>query len=311
METYDSIKSDGSGRKIIFAVIAIVVLGVLAIGGYYLMKKSGGNVPVASVSPTPKVDSILDSDSDTIPDAVEKAIGTNPAKMDTDGDGFNDLAEIKSGYSPLVAGSAKLTLEDLQILKDKIKAADNDFYENNFAGEKESKVSSVPSPTSSSIVSVKKCEFPEKIGEYSKQIVENIPLYDEKDKTKVTGQGLFLSYYHSNLDIINGLFINFDSEGEVKVLTSDSLKNGGESCNIGNIAGVCVFKGDLANNDNSLGLDFSWNNGKTVKTAITVFPFFSLTKEEAANLKSIEEIKEKVKKNLIPFVVQFKDCVFE
>ncbi len=73
MENFDSNQGEGNSRKIIFAIIAIIVLVALAVGGYYLMKKSGGNVPVASVSPTPKVDSILDSDSDTIPDAVEKA----------------------------------------------------------------------------------------------------------------------------------------------------------------------------------------------------------------------------------------------
>ena len=64
---------------------------------------------------------------------MEKAIGTNPNKMDTDGDGYNDLAEIKNGYSPIVAGpGGKYTSEQLQALKDKMKTASDKFYEKEF-----------------------------------------------------------------------------------------------------------------------------------------------------------------------------------
>ncbi len=132
MENFDPAKTEGGNRKLIFAVIAIAALSVLAIGGYYLTKKSGDNVPIAIVSPAPIVESTLDSDSDTIPDLVEKTIGTDPNKMDTDGDGFDDLAEIKNGYSPLIAGSAKFSPEELQVLKDKIKVADTVFFDKEF-----------------------------------------------------------------------------------------------------------------------------------------------------------------------------------
>ncbi len=120
-------------HKLIFILIAGIAIGALAIGAYYLTQNSGGDISLASVSPQltpePTVDPTLDSDSDTIPDAVEKAIGANPDKMDTDGDSFNDLAEIKNGYSPLIAGAAgKYAPEALKSLKDKIKAADEKFY---------------------------------------------------------------------------------------------------------------------------------------------------------------------------------------
>ncbi len=233
---------------------------------------------------------------------MENILGTDANNPDTDGDGYDDLAEIKNGYSPLT--SEKYTEDEWGNVRDVIKGEDRDFYEREFGVPA---VSQISTPSSAPVVA-KKCEYPEKIGEYSKQIVENIPLYDEKDKTKVTGQGLFFSYYLSNFNIINGLFFDLENEGEVKVRISDLLKNGGESCSIGNIAGVCVFKGDLVNKDENLGLDFIWTNGKTVKMAMTAFTLFSLTKEEVANLKGIEEINEKVKKNLIPFVAQFKDC---
>ncbi len=43
----------------------------------------------------------LDSDQDGISDEEEKTYGTNPNNPDTDGDGYTDGAEIKSGYDPI------------------------------------------------------------------------------------------------------------------------------------------------------------------------------------------------------------------
>jgi len=43
----------------------------------------------------------LDSDSDTIYDYLEKIYGTDPNKKDTDGDGYDDWTEIRTGHNPL------------------------------------------------------------------------------------------------------------------------------------------------------------------------------------------------------------------
>lgn len=43
----------------------------------------------------------LDSDQDGLSNQEEKLYGTDPDKADTDGDGYSDGAEIKSGYDPL------------------------------------------------------------------------------------------------------------------------------------------------------------------------------------------------------------------
>ncbi|HOZ37033.1 MAG TPA: fibronectin type III domain-containing protein [bacterium] len=51
---------------------------------------------------------LKDSDDDTLSDDYEREIYTNPKKKDTDGDGYNDDVELKYGYDPLIAGSAKL-----------------------------------------------------------------------------------------------------------------------------------------------------------------------------------------------------------
>jgi len=46
----------------------------------------------------------LDGDADELPDLLEEAYGTDPAKPDSDGDGFNDGEEIENGYNPLGEG---------------------------------------------------------------------------------------------------------------------------------------------------------------------------------------------------------------
>lgn len=43
----------------------------------------------------------LDSDQDGLTDEEERAWGTDPQKIDTDGDSYSDGAEVKSGYNPL------------------------------------------------------------------------------------------------------------------------------------------------------------------------------------------------------------------
>lgn len=52
-----------------------------------------------------------DSDNDGLPDSLEKALGTDLLKADTDSDGFSDLLEIKSGYSPLGKEKAAIDLK--------------------------------------------------------------------------------------------------------------------------------------------------------------------------------------------------------
>lgn len=53
---------------------------------------------------------MTDSDSDGLSDKLEEALGTDPNKADTDGDGYNDGVEVKGNYSPL--GKEKLVYSD-------------------------------------------------------------------------------------------------------------------------------------------------------------------------------------------------------
>lgn len=52
----------------------------------------------------PSVVSVVDSDFDGLTDDEEKLIGTNLSLADTDNDSYSDIAELKSGYNPLLAG---------------------------------------------------------------------------------------------------------------------------------------------------------------------------------------------------------------
>lgn len=65
---------------------------------------------------------MMDSDEDELPDDTEKRIGTDPFSKDTDGDGYSDSEEIRSGHNP--SGEGKLEKEissiDEAILQNKI-----------------------------------------------------------------------------------------------------------------------------------------------------------------------------------------------
>lgn len=58
-----------------------------------------------------------DTDSDGLSDEQEKFYGSDANKADTDGDGYKDGDEIKNGYDPTVAGSAKLDYSKLYNVK--------------------------------------------------------------------------------------------------------------------------------------------------------------------------------------------------
>lgn len=62
----------------------------------------------------------LDTDKDGLPDMFEDAIGTDKGRKDSDGDGFDDLAELTSSHSPVGPGKSAYDLKFAQSQKGKI-----------------------------------------------------------------------------------------------------------------------------------------------------------------------------------------------
>lgn len=72
-------------------------------------------------------DKVNDSDCDGLTNSEEKLYGTNPELADTDGDGYSDGVEIKSGYDPLIAapGDRVATIDNISSIGTDSQAAIN------------------------------------------------------------------------------------------------------------------------------------------------------------------------------------------
>ncbi|MGE5426213.1 MAG: hypothetical protein ACM3PZ_04000 [Bacillota bacterium] len=83
--------------------------GVAAFG---IMRSAGIGITDANLRKIPiGVDSRFagkDSDGDLLPDPLEEAVGTDPLRADSDGDGFNDGEEFLSGFDPLGGGKINI-----------------------------------------------------------------------------------------------------------------------------------------------------------------------------------------------------------
>ena len=90
-------------KILIGGTIAIVIL-FMGVGFLWYVGGKTAASKLASDTKTLKVDQ-TDSDKDGLADELEKVLGTNEVKMDTDDDGFDDKAELENGFNP--AGEGK------------------------------------------------------------------------------------------------------------------------------------------------------------------------------------------------------------
>lgn len=85
-----------------------VTLGAANASVYDFLVKYGAGMADKDLARIPVADYNLssgaDTDKDGLSDLVEVALGTDPAKADTDGDTFNDKEEVLNDYNPLGAG---------------------------------------------------------------------------------------------------------------------------------------------------------------------------------------------------------------
>ncbi|MFA4833839.1 MAG: hypothetical protein WC619_03255 [Patescibacteria group bacterium] len=90
---------------------------------YNLIIRLGVGISNENLKKIPVADANLegdDTDADGLSDMAEEALGTDAAKADTDGDGFNDKQEILGGFNPLGAGNLGVDINFANKQKGKI-----------------------------------------------------------------------------------------------------------------------------------------------------------------------------------------------
>jgi len=90
---------------------------------YGLIVKLGVGVTNKNLASIPLADANLggqDGDNDGLSDTVEKSLGTDPNKADTDNDGFDDKREVITGYNPVGKGMLPLNPKYVQSVKGRI-----------------------------------------------------------------------------------------------------------------------------------------------------------------------------------------------
>lgn len=90
---------------------------------YGLIVRLGIGVTNRNLASIPLADANLggqDQDQDGLSDTVERSLGTDPTKADTDGDGYDDKSELLSGHNPLGEGMLPINPQYVNSVKGKI-----------------------------------------------------------------------------------------------------------------------------------------------------------------------------------------------
>ena len=131
----------GSKKRINKKIILLVTIILIIIGSgtvYFLfLNKEDDNklsenddAIVLEDEKEVEINKELDSDQDRLPDHLEKILGTDLNKIDTDGDSYSDFDEIKNGYNPV--GDEKYTEKEWGVIKENIKSEDEKLYKEMF-----------------------------------------------------------------------------------------------------------------------------------------------------------------------------------
>lgn len=169
-----------------------------------------------------------DSDKDSLPDYIEKILGTNKNDPDTDGDGYNDFDEIKNSYDPL--SDKKYTQEEYEVVKEKIKNKDEGFYKNNFIVDK------------IKILLPGECNLPDKISNYTLKDSQYFVIKPEDAKFFLKGAVSkttisYAAYSSFNAEIT---ITSFDSANNVSIaMQTFKNKYSFSECEIAKIKGLC------------------------------------------------------------------------
>ena len=132
------LEKKGNKKNLLLAIIVLIAVSFIAI--YFLVlkkddsKQLNSEINVENIKDEEavkvEIDKKLDTDQDGLPNYLEKILGTDENKQDTDGDSYDDYNEIKGGYHPL--NEKKYTEEEWEMVKEMIKGEDEVLSEEMF-----------------------------------------------------------------------------------------------------------------------------------------------------------------------------------
>ncbi len=286
------------GKKI---AILVLFLSILAIAGYIyfsffgnknenqLFLEQNEDILKDKEAAEVEIDKKLDSDRGKLPDYLEKILGTSESNPDTDGDGYDDLAEIKNGYNPL--SDKKYTEEEWQVVKGKIKEADEELYTKELE-----------------ILIAKKCKYSSGIA-YSEDKVYKALNGSEMQKDLLPLGATFgiLLAYEDSIFPISITFLNFETENAAnKIFSTISNNKESKECNINGVKGSCriIISQNTENKEKMAAqMEFSWLESKTLKQIGVL--------EDGAVGENGDAVENKAKEKIGLFVLAFKDCIVE
>lgn len=304
MQRFQKKKSRNGKKILVILILAAIISGAVY---YFFFFNKNNAEPIApknnsNVSETENnIDKNLDSDSDGLPDYMEKVIGTNPNNSDSDGDGYDDLAEIKNGYSPF--DDKRYTDEEWEEVKWKIKVADEGFYEKVFGNTivnseftcGTDKVSDIDGNTYNTVQIGSQCWLKEnlKVAKNPKGEAIIRYCYDNDPKICETDGGLYdwnTVMNNSTTEGTQGICPtgwHVPKDSEWYVLES-GLKDEGEKCDADrNIMWDCDHSGTKLKQGGSSGFEgviagFRYNNASYSFRDVSTF-FWSSTEENNNN----------------------------
>ena len=126
----------------------------------------------------------LDSDQDGLTNSEEKSYGTDPYKADTDGDGYSDGIEVRSGYNPLKpAPGDKIVVADETngVARESVAGTSTEkTSDGNLTNELSSKITALLSEGDASTVKMEDIDSLIEETTTSKLTFEDLPEIDEK-----------------------------------------------------------------------------------------------------------------------------------
>ena len=124
-------------KKIILLIaVILIIIGSSAVYFLFLNKEDDSKLPIEENTEVledqkeVEIDKELDTDQDGLPDYIEKILGTDSDKIDTDGDTYSDFEEIKNGYNPL--NGEKYTDDEWGVVREEIRNENYEYFIKNF-----------------------------------------------------------------------------------------------------------------------------------------------------------------------------------